>query len=743
MKKWILAIAVVFCICLLPFYVHGEALPVPESNYPTVLRNGDTVHVLWLKQTFLNEDERSLPQQKIENGCYCLKNGVLVACDQGCSSILGPNQTIYEYGEYPYVRSFVITPQNITYAVTDDYCVYRWTPEENECWTYLCALEMDGLGYSYVMFDLYAANDGTLYASFTGTDEVDDTDRSSLYAFDLQTGKRQHLGTYPYLGSVYNGSDNTLVIIGKLESDRSIKKYLLDPSTMELRLLMEGSKYGTGTGELLPSKDGGWYTIGQEAIVYISQDGTETKICDVPRSQYARNISLSMDESVAYFAADGYLYIYRLQEGQLSRSTLTIAGDLPALAESFLPDYNTFCIDHQTDVMFSDLWKDEEELTQALLLGEDTFDLMLIDLRNVDISVLMEKGYVVNLSKRAELAAYAEQLYPVWTEPCTWQDEILALPVSAVGFCGFEYNSIVWNTESLGDIPTTYDELFDCIERWDAEGILDVYSLFGTRESSFERLLWRILMDYVGVNQRQSNDSYTFHQDELVALLQRLEEIKPILTRHDAMHITGDPLIYADGNATMIVHRIKTTYTEDYLPLLLSICQDEEPVQPVFLYVMMVNPHSPNQELALDFLAYLAANPTGWTQCVMMQEQPDGILSEGSVLAQKEYEDELIRIQTELENAKAQKDWEMASVLQEMLEQNQSHNQFSWEILPEMTDKLYAITPYWSVLKQEGYGFLTRDAEASINDYLAERITLSAFLDNLDNTLRMKRMEKQ
>lgn len=739
MKKWYLSMMILIFLCSFPFLAHGEALAVPD-DYPNVLRDGDILHVLWMNQTFLPKEDRPLPQQKVENGCYRLKDGALVVCDQGCASIMGPNQAIYEYGEYPRVREFVITPQNITYAVTEDYSVFRWTPKKDECWTYLCTLNLEGLGYSLVMFEFYAGTESTLYASFTGPDAEDDTDRSSLYAFDLLTGKRQHLGTFPYLGGVYNGPDDTLVIEAKMESDRTTKKYMLDLSTMEARVLTDGTKYGAC--DLMPSRNGGWYSVGQEAIVHISQDGTETKICDVPRSQYIRSISLSIDESTGYFAADGYLYIYRLQEKQPSRSTLTIAGVLQASAESFLPDYFDFCIDHQADVVFSDMWQEGDALAQALLLGEDAFDLMLINLQNVDISTFMEKGYAVDLSERHDMPAYMDQLYPVWTDMCIWQEKIMALPVSAVGFRGFEYNSVIWEAESLGDVPTTYTELFDCIERWDAEGILDAYSLFGTREASYERLLWRILMDYVAVNQRQGNN-YTFNNDKLIALLRQLEEIKPILIRHDAMHISGDPLIYADGNATLIVHRIQTTYTEDYVPLSLSIWPGEVPAEPVFLYVMMVNPHSSNRELALDFLAYLATNPTGWTQCVMMQGQPNGILSEGSALTEKEHEDELTRIQDELEKAEAQKDWEMAAFWRERLEQTQTQNQFAWEIMPGLTDKLYAVTPYWSILNREGYGFLTRDAEAIITTYLTGKTTLSTFLDDLDNTLRMIRMEKQ
>lgn len=734
-----LFLIIVVCLFLLPFCANGETLPVPDA-YPDVLRDGDTLHVLWKNQTELTVEDHSMPQHKIENGCYRLQDGVLVACDRGCSSILGPNQAIYEYGEYQIPRGFVITPQNITYAIAADASVYRWTPKEDQCWTYLCKLDMESLGDARIFFEFYAGTESTLYASLTWMND-EGMPSGTLYAFDLLTGKGQLLGTFPSIGNIAIGSDNTLLLQAKMESDSSLKRYVFDLNTMKARKLNDGtSKYGGSA--FMPSRNGGWYTVGRGAIVHISQDGTETKICDIPASQYVQKISLSMDESTAYFAADGYLSIYRLQEKQPSRAALTIAGVLPLWVGDTVADSADFCNEHQADVIFSDILQREDALAQAMLLGDDTFDLMLIDLQDTDIAAFMQKGYAVDLSARREISAYMEQLYPVWTDACSWQGKVMAFPVAAIGHRGFEYNRIFWEEEALGDLPATYAELFDCIERWDAEGVLEVYSLFGTRESSYERLLWRILLDYVAVSQRQ-DEQYTFHQEKLITLLQRLEEIKPILDRHDAMHVTGDPLIYADGEATRIKHRIPTIYTEDYVPLSLSLWSGEEPTEPVFLYVMMINPHSPRQELALDYLAYLAEHPTGWAQCVMMQGQPDGIQEGDSALAKKQHEDEMAELQAELEKAEEQRDWDMVAVWREEMNQVQQQFQLSWEIMPTMTDKLYAVTPYWAVLTREGYGFLERDAETSLAAYKAGRTTLSDFLKNLDNILQMKRMEQQ
>lgn len=379
-----------------------------------------------------------------------------------------------------------------------------------------------------------------------------------------------------------------------------------------------------------------------------------------------------------------------------------------------------------------------DETAQALITGSDAFNLLVVSTLKTDFSSMLEKGYYVDLSGTPEIADYMTRLYPVWARECMVDGHIAAIPMSAMSGVSLEYNKRIWEEEALGDVPTTYEELFDFVERWLDSDLSSQYTLFGPVKDTFSILLDRILCDYVALGESQQQ-TLPFHDEKLLHLLDRLEKLRPALERLEMQYASGDPLFYENGFATKVYRLVPTSQTTDYAALPVALWQDVAASVPAELYVMLVNPHSANQELAKAYLANLTQHPTSLAQCVLLQGQPEGVSHPGNTT--ETYEAEMESVRQELAIAQENHDLDLAASLEQELDQLTHHYLYSWDVMPDVAAKLYAITPYWAVMHKQGYGFLQRNATTLLNAYQDGQLPADTLTKRIDQLIQMEQME--
>lgn len=741
---------------------HGEALTVEadlpyNSVYTYMLRSGDALHCLSIG--FKGEYARDVTSfaQSMAAQCSKLENGALVPCEDRCADFFHdrvvPNDPGNNVLSPEVVLGMVVTPENRAYMIDRDWTVYLWTPGEPEPWRPLCALDTTGFDFEFrVTRELFTASGDTLLGSFIERMDGEDT-RSTVFAFSLTDGSRETLFTMNNIDVVYPAGGTRVLLQGSngkrgLYGYQTVM-YLYDWATGEKTLFTEEIPMG-----LVPDGQGGWYgfRIGYKASSlahYGAEGGEGEQVAQLPSGLWESEVSLSGDGATAYVCSlNGTLILCPLTAEEDGPPVLTIAGSVREMNQNAnaLPDMTAFLAAHGgAQIVYADYPASFDDLAMELVSGSDRFDLMALELSEGNVDSLLDKGYYVDLSGDESIASFVENLYPAWQAACVRGEAIVGVPVSMRNVWTFMVNLEVWEEEGLGELPKTYDELFDCIVEWDDMGILDEVPLFERSSSSFSELLERIMIDYMGKCKREGRP-IVFQDETLLRLLARLQALRPILDAHDARNITGSGLLF-EGSLSNVVnivylgsHRVGAE-DNTFAPLPLGLTGAEDCVESVYFTVLVVNPNSRRQELARAYLAYLAENPTTWARCYLLQNGPLGVRSPGYEELDAQYEQRMTELNENL--AAAMQEGDDAVIRRwEQEKQNLTDEYLNmWEVRPNMAAMAYRMMPYFTPLTADGYGFLLQSGDDLTAMLLEGKLDARTYLTRLDERMRMMELE--
>lgn len=746
--KWFLLFSLV--VTFLTFSALADRIPVEQNlayPYPRtfVLRSGDLLHCLTISYDaeVIDRDDWTYLIH-MDTICWELQDGAFVPCQSHCADRWTGDRVVKnaELPRHWMLNGMTVSAQNETYLIDAGDLVYKWAPGETDPWQYQCALDMSQMPYEIISSEEYYAENGILYACYAEMANGS-IGEGTAFSFSLETGACENICTMPTLYEIYPADENKMLILGDPVHSYEASYYLYDTVTEK------ATKFTDISGSLMSDGRDGWYSAGSEAIYHIRGDGELETVFQLSRSYMARYISLSNDKATAYFYNDGYLYIYPLDVNDASENrTLVLAGSLNEYGRTpkSLPDLAAFYAENPgVQIETIDYPSSFDEVALELLSGSDRFDILVLECSSGNLQSLLDKGFYVDLSDDDGIVSFMQNAYPVWREPCMRGENIAALPIGARNIWTLVYNPETWEEEGLGAVPTTYDELLDCLEAWDELGVLDSYPLFYFYSgfSSFDRLFYRIMEDYVGKCKREGMP-IVFENETLLHLLNRLEELRPLLLAHDARNITGTPLL-PEGDLTSIIHRYNDTSGSDYVqrskPLTLGLTDAQDCTESVFYTVLIVNPNSTHIELAKAYLAYLAAHPTSWARCVLLQGAPDGVREKGYEDISERYEQLIPELNEKIEAANRDHDDAAVQELERQKEALTSDYLNQWEATPQMTDMLYQVLPYFTVLSSDGYGFLQGNGADLMDMFTAGQIDCQTLVKRLDERKQMMILE--
>ena len=741
---------------------HAEVLTVEAdlpygSPYTYMLRSGDTLHCLTIDCHVEYSKDVTEVRQQMAAQCHVLEDGALVPCEDHCADFFHdrvvPNDPENNVLSPEAVLGIVLSPEKRTYMIDRDWTVYLWTPGEAEPWSPLCVLDTSSFDFEFrVTRELFTASGDTLYGSFIERMDGDDT-RSTVFSFSLTDGARETLFTMNKIDVVYPAGGTRVLLQGSngkrgLYGDQTVM-YLYDYETGEKTMFTEEIPMG-----LVPDGQGGWYGfhLGYTACSlchYGAEGGEGEQVAQLPSGLWESEVSLSGDGATAYVCSlNGTLILCPLTGGEDETPTLTIAGSVNELNQntSALPDVTDFLVAHGgAQIVNADYPASFDDLAMALVSGSDRFDLMALEWSEGNVDSLLDKGYYVDLSDDESIAAYVNDLYPAWWAACVRGEAIVGIPVNVRNVWTFMVDLEVWEEEGLGELPKTYDELFDCIVAWDDMGVLDEVPLFTRCSSSFGELLDRLLFDHIGKCRREGRP-IVFQDENLLRLLARLEEIRPILDAHDARNITGEGLLF-EGNISSVVnivylgtHRVGPE-DSTFAPLPLGLTGEGDCVESVYFTMLAVNPNSRHPELARAYLAYLAEHPTTWARCYLLQNGPLGVRSPGYEELDAQYEQRLTELNGNI--AAAMKEGDDAVIRRwEQEKQNLTDEYLNmWEVRPSMAAMVYRMMPFFTPLTANGYGFLMQSGDDLTAMLLEGKIDIRTYAMRLDERMRMMELE--
>ncbi len=320
-----------------------------------------------------------------------------------------------------------------------------------------------------------------------------------------------------------------------------------------------------------------------------------------------------------------------LQENPLARPLIRI---MPSMSWGDPTDVQAYAQAHpELRIEFSDtISTTAEYISRGMTDPTATCDIYALTLSDGVFALLRDKGYLLDLSAHPALTQIVSQMHPRLTAPLTQAGGLWGVPVAvSASMPGYSEEALEKLGLTADDMPRTLMEMLDFIQLWDEE-YADLYGvslLFGGVKDLYGALRDLIFEMQVHHCEREGI-ALTFDTPAMRALLQRLEELRPVIDRihppREDYYLTTFPL--ASGSALFYLDAspLPPRYNGPApVPLMLQLDEESEAWIPVSITALVVNPASNSPDEAMDLIAYLCQAMQEHQKFVLLQEMNDPI----------------------------------------------------------------------------------------------------------------------
>ena len=483
----------------------------------------------------------------------------------------------------------------------------------------------------------------------------DDYD-NDLYAFDIAKNTYENLSSaVPYATDVKAYRDGLALL-----SYEGL--YYLNLQTDELSSMMSGYN---GTGMAVDKEGHLYICVSNEIYSDRNTAGTMEVVGYTAVTNYYTD-----GPTAAIYGDYGYM--------RLTGSSDEDALELVDTAPGTMPEYVLRIANSNTDLTeavkaFNRLYPgvpvviDEstyvstvEDLSEAMQ-GSNPADLYGMSLNAISLSTLAKKDYLLALDD--SMGDYAATLNERVREACSYNGTFYAVPTYNYAYT-IGYNLKAFEKVGLteDDVPKTYSEMLDFIDRWQNE-FAEEYS----EMSLFESMQWidmktqllSSLLNYRELQCKVSGETLSFNDSALLETLEKLSQTDFYGFYDPNAESSDDDVYYEEYETDGTPRFLFTSYyslepqsydNQKYMkPLVLTISEDDEPLVKTSLYVMVVNPETEHKEAALALLKCIAENIDETQKIAIMPDKNEPVINTWAIESLNNYE----RVISELTALKA------------------------------------------------------------------------------------------
>ena len=455
---------------------------------------------------------------------------------------------------------------------------------------------------------------------------------------------------------------------------------------------------------------------------------------------------------IVYANGDG-TYVRRLDAPELAAGALTVANEggttkhMAVVAEH--PELNVTLASEYPQTM--------EELTTAMVSGTGSMDVLCLTTSYNPVERLIDKGYAADMSGYPELMAVAGRMDPRFTQSVMRDGKLYALPV-ALSTNTLGVNADVM--EKLGltesDLPTTWLEFLDFAANYYydyGEENADVVLM----DLNMRRSLFQMIRDQYVAAQLRDTGSVSFDTPLFRKLMQALEAID--FTELDPYEVKGDKVWEGnDANEFYEKQQLFTRYSEaspramgqsgngrSNQPLVLRLDGETEPVLPVSMTVMIVNPRSTRMDQAAAYLTAYAGHYDAETENIMFfPDQNDPVPNSYYEVQKQSYEESLRDVDSRIEKADESEKASLRETreqiqgyLDELENQRMSVTEEMIQAYHEQVAPYLYVTPQTPLTNPES----SNELETLTSQYLDHAIDLDTYIREMDQRVRMMMLE--
>lgn len=455
---------------------------------------------------------------------------------------------------------------------------------------------------------------------------------------------------------------------------------------------------------------------------------------------------------IAYANSDG-AYVRRLDAPEMTGGALIIANEggtnkhMAVVAEH--PELNVTLASNYPQTM--------EELTTAMVSGTGSIDVFSLNTDANPVARLIDKGYAADLSGYPELMAVAGRMDARFTESVMRDGKLYGLPVSLYTN-GMGVNADTM--EKLGltqdDLPTTWLEFLDFAANFYydyGEENADVVLM----DLNMRRPLFQMICKQYVAAQLRDTGSISFDTPLFRKLMQALEAID--FTELDPYEVMGDKVWEGnDANEFYEKQQLFTLYSmatprsmgqSGYgrvnQPLILSLDGETEPIVPVSMTVMIVNPRSTRIDQAAAYLTAYAGHYEAETENIMFfPDQNDPVPNSYYEIQKQSYEESLRDLDSRIEKADESEKAilrdnreQIQGFLDELENQRMSVTEEMIQAYREQVAPYLYVTPQTPLTNSDSSGEL----DALTSQYLDRAIDLDTYIREMNQRVRMMMLE--
>jgi len=191
------------------------------------------------------------------------------------------------------------------------------------------------------------------------------------------------------------------------------------------------------------------------------------------------------------------------------------------------------------------------------------------------------------------------------------------------------------------------------------------------------------------------------------------------------------------------------TYDDYATPLVLPIEEGGALHVPASVSCIFVNPNSQNLELAVQYIRYMLDNMQPRQHIMMFPNDNEPIKNEHYVEMVAEQEEMLAKAQASLETAAPEDVKDIESVIEQYEEfLSGMDDEYYWDASAEsiaayreLAQHAYAVTP--SLLSYNGNNDAYTEIHTLISRYVQKQLSMDQFIEQVDQKLRMIRLERE
>lgn len=450
---------------------------------------------------------------------------------------------------------------------------------------------------------------------------------------------------------------------------------------------------------------------------------------DCPTHVIGRTMSLD-------YKSDVYLNVYG---DYMDQGTLAFTRKYPQVPVYTMNEY----------------YESMEQISQAMVSGDTTLDVLRMNTGYSNFFRLMEKGYCADLSGNKELMAYVERMQPALRDAVMKDGKLYAIPMRAYSFDGwYVANGVMEDMGlTLEDIPTNYVELCQFATRWNDEWVEEYpqYTLIEYTDDYKTALLNYMVEGYLNYCTAKGQQ-VRFDTPEFRAMLEALEAMRTDELTRGANLENEDEVGYRQGllmpTYTVVGSFDASSKYRTFIPMTLT--PDTDYVTCVELELAFINPRCANMTEAQNLLL-----------CKLQSLEEDSLTNAYTIFTDlkepvenKYYEKNLKRMEEAVKNLEAQlaevpeeekKDYQM--MIDEQKAWNEEYKaENRWEISAEaiahygeqIVPHMYVKKPTFLSGTQES---VSPELRTLMERYQAGQIKLEQFIRDADNKIMMMQME--